>query len=94
MEEVNLHPTIRRIDSTSTNSAIGSDYEIESICGLGGSEPYVKFSIFISHLGMSRNQTRKEDLYLYSNRPPLLRFYNQVVKIRYLNVILMFSGQN
>ena len=43
MEEVNLHPTIRRIDSTSTNSAIGSDYEIESICGLGGSEPYVDF---------------------------------------------------
>ena len=41
MEEVDLHPTIRRIDSTSTNSAIGSDYEIESICGLGGSEPYV-----------------------------------------------------
>ena len=44
MEEVNLDPTFTsRKTSSSAISAVGSDYEIESIFGVGGSEPYVNF---------------------------------------------------
>ena len=49
MEELNLPPTISRKNSSSAISAIsavGSDYEIESIFALGGLEPYVDFSLF------------------------------------------------
>ena len=46
MEEVNLdHPTtISRINSSSAISeSIGSDYEIDSLFGVGVTEPYVNF---------------------------------------------------
>ena len=48
MEEVSLdHPTtISRINSSSAISeSIGSDYEIESLFGVGVTESYVNFSI-------------------------------------------------
>ena len=41
MEELNLEPTYSRKTSSSAISAVGSDYEIESIFGVGGSEMYV-----------------------------------------------------
>ena len=45
MEEVNLDPTITsRKTSSSALSAVGSDYEIESIFG---AEVYVNFKIFL-----------------------------------------------
>ena len=47
MEELNLEPTYSRKTSSSAISAVGSDYEIESIFGVGGSEMYVNFQIFL-----------------------------------------------
>ena len=46
MEELNLEPTYSRKTSSSAISAVGSDYEIESIFGVGGSEMYVNFLNF------------------------------------------------
>ena len=77
MEEVSLdHPTtISRINSSSAISeSIGSDYEIDSLFGVGVTESYVNFSIPIFTLYRINNYFWPffqykigKNLHLYSN---------------------------